>query len=268
MPAGARRRVDRRSSGEPVRYPAADMSSLVRWMFDSADRWRVPHRLVVALTAVAIGGVIVLPALFFLHRPTFRLMLDEDGIVEWGQVLLWAGAAASGVLIARDRWRSGHRVQALLWIGFVLAALFVIGEEISWGQRLLGLATLAELEEINRQNELNVHNIGRALLAFNVVLVLASLYAIAAEWIERRWHLAGRFADGARLYVPPFFLWPLFAIMVGFRVIRWTVLSQESYALTKLSEWAELCFIGALSISVWLSARWLRGKREGLDVGD
>ena len=223
----------------------------------SADRWGVSRAAAILLNALAIGAVPVLAALFFLDRQAFRVVLNEDGVVEWAQVLLWAASGAVGAWIAAERFRSGYRGQAILWIGFGLAALVLAGEELSWGQRLLDLETPKVLEEINRQDEINLHNIGRTLTVFNIALFIASAYAIAAEWIQRRWNIVGRFADGDRLYVPPFFLAGLFAIMVGYRFVRWVILNQESYALTSLSEWAEVCFAGALFITVFLSARWL-----------
>jgi hypothetical protein len=228
----------------------------------STGRWRVSRWGALVLNAVAIGVVPILAALFFVDRHAFRFILNEDGMAEWGQVLLWAAAGVVGAWIAAQRLRNGYRGQAVLWIAFALAMLVVVGEEISWGQRLLGLETPEVLEEINRQDEINLHNIGRTLTVFNAALFIASAYAIAAEWIQRRWNIAGRLADGDRLYVPPFFLAGLFAVMLGYRFVRSVILNQESYALTSLSEWAELCFAAALFITVFLSARWLsrRGR--------
>jgi hypothetical protein len=232
-------------------------AGLIRQLRDSADRWQLPFGWVVWLNLVAIVAVPILVVLFFAWRPAFRLILDEDGIVEYGQVLLWAASAVVGGVIALDRVRRGHPMQALLWAAFVLAGIFIVGEEISWGQRLFGFETPDVLEEINRQDEANLHNIGRTLTVFNIGIFVASLYAIAAEWIHRRWNLVRGIVDGDRLYVPPFALAGLFAVMVAYRVVRWVVLTQESYALTSLSEWAELCFVAGLFITVLLSALWL-----------
>jgi hypothetical protein len=235
-------------------------AGLIGQLRDSADRWGLPFGFVVFLNLTAILAVPLLAALFFVGRPAFRLILDEDGIVENAQVLLWAASAAVGAVIALDRVRRGHRMQALLWAAFVLAGIFIVGEEISWGQRLFGFETPDVLEDINRQDEANLHNIGRTLTVFNIGIFVASLYAIAAEWIHRRWNLVRGIVDGDRLYVPPFALAGLFAVMVAYRVVRWVILTQESYALTSLSEWAELCFVAGLFITVLLSARWLSRK--------
>jgi hypothetical protein len=232
-------------------------AGLLQQFRDSADRWRLPFGLVALLNLTAVLAVPILAALFFAGRPAFRLILDEDGIVEYGQVLLWVASAVVGGVIALDRVRRGHRMQAILWAAFVVAGIFIIGEEVSWGQRLFGFETPDVLEEINRQDEANLHNIGRTLTVFNIGVFVASVYAIAAEWIHRRWNLVRGIADGDRLYVPPFALAGLFGVMVGYRLVRWVILTQESYALTSLSEWAELCFVAGLFITVLLSSRWL-----------
>lgn len=236
------------------------MSSLMRFYAASIDRWRFPPILAHALNLVAIAGTPLLAALFFIDRDIFGFILDEDYLVEWGQVALYLATAVAGASVAADRFRRGHRGQGIVWILFLLGMVFITGEEISWGQRLLGFETPELLEEINRQNEINLHNIGRTLTVFNLTLFFASLYAIAAEWINQRWGLARRWPDGERLYVPPFFLAGLFGVMVAYRFVRSILLNQDSYALTSLSEWAELCFAAALFISVFLSARWLSGR--------
>jgi hypothetical protein len=217
----------------------------------------VPIGLALAINAIGIIGMPVLAALFFLDRDVFGVVLDEDRIVEWAQVALYLGTAALAAVIAWNRLRRGYRVQAAIWVLAAIFAIVIVGEEIAWGQRLLGLETPEILEEVNKQDEITFHNIGETLTAFNAVLFVASLYAIAAEAIDRRWHLFRRVPDGDRLYVPPFFLSGLFGVMALYRIVRTFVLNQESYALTSLSEWAELCFVVALFISVMLSARWV-----------
>ena len=212
---------------------------------------------VLAINAIGVVGMPVVASLFLLERDVFGVVLDEDRIVEWTQVALYLGTTVLAVVIAWDRLRRGYRVQAATWLLAALFAIVIVGEEIAWGQRLLGLETPEILEEVNKQDEITFHNIGETLTAFNVVLFVGSVYAIAAEAINRRWHLFRRVPDGDRLYVPPFFLVGLFGVMAIYRIVRTFVLNQESYALTNLSEWAELCFVVALCVTVMLSARWL-----------
>ena len=82
-------------------------------------------------------------------------------------------------------WRTGRRAYAALFGLATLGMIFVAGEEISWGQRLLGLETPDDLEEINKQGETNLHNIGGVLAIFNIGIMIVSAICIAlpiARW--------------------------------------------------------------------------------------
>ena len=86
----------------------------------------------------------------------FAALTQEDSWVEYltaalfmlTSVLLFFTAAAE-----RSLWRRGVYVLG----GIVM--VFAAGEEISWGQRILGFATPDLLIGMNRQDEFNVHNI-------------------------------------------------------------------------------------------------------------
>jgi hypothetical protein len=212
----------------------------------SADRWGVARRVALLATIVPLVGMVALAALFVVWRGAFRLLLDEDGVAEWLQIVCWIAVAVFAAAIAARRWRAGHRWQALLFGLVTLAMVFVVGEEISWGQRIFGFETPEELIDINLQGEVTLHNIGRTLFIFNMALLATSLYAIVAEPIGRRLNVGRRWAHAEWLFLPPFFLAGAFLTMAGYRIVRAWVLTMDSYALTQLSEWAELCYAAAI----------------------
>jgi hypothetical protein len=86
--------------------------------------------------------------------------LREDGPVEGPQpVMLWIASAAAlgGALrLMRRRESTLALVYALLGLFF----FFVGGEEMSWGQRIFGVASPEFFQENNRQGEISVHNLG------------------------------------------------------------------------------------------------------------
>ena len=47
----------------------------------------------------------------------------------------------------------------LIYLGLAFLFFFGAGEEISWGQRILGFETPESLSEVNRQEEFNLHNL-------------------------------------------------------------------------------------------------------------
>jgi hypothetical protein len=53
----------------------------------------------------------------------------------------------------------GHKSIYLFTVCWILLLFIFVGEELSWGQRILDISTPESLSKINKQNELNIHNI-------------------------------------------------------------------------------------------------------------
>ena len=109
---------------------------------------------------VALSLAVGLYYFFALGKEAFEQQyVVEDGIVEYGTALFLLGIGIYN-LSKFIRYRKLH---GLLWaigtLGFALLFIFGAGEEISWGQRLLGFETPDSLRAINRQEELTLHNI-------------------------------------------------------------------------------------------------------------
>jgi hypothetical protein len=83
----------------------------------------------------------------------------EDGLIEWLQV------AALTIGMGLCMWRlfalRSQRPLPFLMVTLVLGLLFLFGagEELSWGQRILGLQTPEWFQTHNVQEELNLHNL-------------------------------------------------------------------------------------------------------------
>lgn len=82
----------------------------------------------------------------------------EDGLLETLSaviLLLAAGYAASVAVRLHGRGLNTMRIMH----GFLALLFFAMaGEEVSWGQRHLGLETPGNLQGLNVQNEINLHN--------------------------------------------------------------------------------------------------------------
>ena len=50
-------------------------------------------------------------------------------------------------------------VKRFVYLGLALLFFFGAGEEISWGQRIFGIQTPQSLAQVNKQDELNLHNL-------------------------------------------------------------------------------------------------------------
>lgn len=83
----------------------------------------------------------------------------EEGVVELGTPIILVPAIISGIQCIRMRRLLAHRWLAG-WLLLVTAAcVYFAGEELSWGQQLFHWGTPEVIQEINDQQETNIHNI-------------------------------------------------------------------------------------------------------------
>jgi len=120
---------------------------------------------IIYLSVIALIWLLVSYLLFFLFdNYTIQWITKEDGIYETAGALFFLISSLLFFYLYFSNSK-GNRIfnlktkknifLLLLGILFFIA----VGEEISWGQRLLGIDTPGVFNEANRQNELNIHNL-------------------------------------------------------------------------------------------------------------
>ena len=172
-------------------------------------------------------GLLMVGAYATLALPgdTVDALIEEDGFFEWAGTLGLFAASAAFVIAGLRLRRAGSdgRMSALKpWIFFLLGAglFFAAGEEISWGQRLLGVETPDSLKEANDQDEINIHNLGFTgnVLDAGFQLFWAGLFVavpLLARFSERARDLLGRYL-------------PIAAVAIALLLIANYVLAQTS----------------------------------------
>ena len=114
-----------------------------------------------AITLLVIYMLVSVHLARFLDAPRANALVGEDGFIEMlGAICLLLGAVFA--FVALLRLRSNHdagRLKQLAYLGLVLFLVLAAGEEISWGQRLLGFETPAPIAKVNAQEETNLHNL-------------------------------------------------------------------------------------------------------------
>lgn len=114
---------------------------------------------VIVMTAAWLAFAVAV-ALALVDRDLFYgLVVVEDGILEWATVVAMGAAAVVSFTRLLKGFGTFGLMKKLALLSIVVLAVFGIGEEISWGQRILGLETPQWFTENNYQNELNVHNL-------------------------------------------------------------------------------------------------------------
>jgi hypothetical protein len=235
------------------------VGSAVRAVDDDAGRWAIAPVVAWALLVLPLVLMASMMAIGALDEDLFHVLIDEDHPIEWTQffvILAASGAFALGAGRARRAGRSGL---AVAFAAVALGAFLVAGEEISWGQRILGFATPEALEPINHQGEANIHNISVVQRAFNIGEMLVGLYGLVLPiaWsspsIRAR---VGRRLDS--LLVPPLCLVVVFLLPFAYRVIRLIALPDVGERIVELGEVPELTlYVGTLTMGV-VTARILR----------
>lgn len=223
---------------------------------DNAE-WHLTSAWALALAVIPLGiaGIGLVTAPF---ESVYRALADEDGLLEWFEFGLVLALIVLATALAVMLWRRGHRWLAALYVVAALGAVFVAGEEISWGQRILGFVTPGELEDVNRQGETNVHNIGSVLALFNLGIMGVSLGAIVLPFLRWTvWRDRARSVAGYVL-IPPLALATAFAIPLVYRVVRLVFLPEAGARITKYQEFAELCFYFGLAAFFVLAYRAVR----------
>lgn len=135
-------------------------------------------------------------------------MIREDGLLEnWT-----AGALLTASLICAARVRSlwQHRGRTFLLCTAAASAIFFFGfgEEISWGQRLFGIASPEFFVANNGQSETNFHNLIVADVSINKLIfgkllaVLCVAYLVPLPALYRRSKTARRWVNRHALPIP------------------------------------------------------------------
>ncbi|MFN3208208.1 MAG: hypothetical protein ACE369_04260 [Roseovarius sp.] len=132
----------------------------------------------------------------------------EDGPVEYGTAIMLFVSALVLAWHSARQFRTGRALAGICLSIYALIFVFGTGEEISWGQRILGLETPEALREINFQEEITLHNIvvgGKQLTktVFGSGLTIAILlYLLALPALYGRSRLVTRIADRLAWPVP------------------------------------------------------------------
>ena len=141
-----------------------------------------------------LWGLLIAISLVFLgsDEAQFKTLMQEDGAIEWASFYTFI---AAGLLFFYRQWRYPRPIgilQSLSFIALGCFCWFVAGEEISWGQRLLGFKPPEIFLEHNFQQEANVHNfltkktlLGFSLDSKNLVALVAIIYGVLLPFLAR-----------------------------------------------------------------------------------
>lgn len=123
---------------------------------------RLPFALPIYI--ILIAYILLTYTALLLDGETFVFFVAEDHFFEYLSALAFLGA---GVFFLAAFWLSrhpGHRdenppIKRLAYVVLAFVLIIGAGEEISWGQRVLGYETPEVLRKLNVQEEATLHNL-------------------------------------------------------------------------------------------------------------
>lgn len=113
------------------------------------------------------GMIFTMYSIFLLDADSVYRLTREDGLVETAGALLFLVASIVFGMVYLHRVGARHELTDPTRVGrrnvfhLLLCLLFLLAflEEISWGQRVFGIETPAAIRQLNRQGEINIHNL-------------------------------------------------------------------------------------------------------------
>ncbi len=161
------------------------------------------------ITLILVGLIVSAGFLFFfMNTSWFEIFVQEDGIAEWLTVAgLLMGSIVCFYRLARLLQKKSK------WFLFVtfcfgLFLFFAAGEEISWGQRIFGIATPEYFRQHNAQQETNLHNLvvdGVKInkLIFSVILSIGlAIFLLVVPFLYKRNKRIQKFLNASAIPIP------------------------------------------------------------------
>jgi hypothetical protein len=259
VPCASARSARETGSMQSLRNEVARLDGAI---IADAAAWGIPAaaaRLLLALPLLAVVALVLAVP----HPWLYHFLIDEDHVIEWSQFAAILAASVAFALAARWTLKAGRRSLAVLFLFVAVGAFVVAGEEISWGQRILGFLTPDALRDINHQGEANIHNISSLQRVFNLGELLVGLYGFGVPllWANRtvrtRLRLDRLHLDP--LLIPPLCLATLFFLPFAYRAFRAIFLPTAGERITEFGELPELTlYLGILIVALVI----LRAQRR------
>jgi hypothetical protein len=212
------------------------------------------------LANALILGLLVVAAVAVHQQPDYYYTaLQGDRFVEWASFWAFLLAAIGMTVAAARQWRRAHKVPWFLTL-VALFCLFVAGEEISWGQRLLGFQSPTYFQEQNFQQEVNLHNVVGTSLRKLAFKGLIAGYGIVLPLVA----LIGpvrRALDRLGIVSPPVALVPSFlAMLVTYQLYPWKFTGELVEVMLALA----LLFAATSAVGAFANPRPQRRRVEAL----
>jgi hypothetical protein len=109
-------------------------------------------------------------------------LIREDSVIEWMQVVFYLISSIIALLVSIKSLRHKMTLNGVLYGILAIGLLFISLEEVSWGQRIIHIATPDYFRQHNVQHEISLHNLRAVQPIVHGIYMLVGFYG-AFAWI-------------------------------------------------------------------------------------
>lgn len=183
-----------------------------------------------------LGGILVL--IFFnflsiLNPEVFKNIIREDGLLENLQTILYFFGSIFAFLTAIKLLINRKKFIGFFFTCLAFLMFFIAGEEISWGQRIFNLQTPQDLENINLQHEITIHNIGIFQSKIDYIFMIIGLIGAFSGLIARR-YIPNFYKKNYLIFPPAILLFYFFAVVRYYFLNQFVVFSYQLFTFERI----------------------------------
>nr|NIS24911.1 hypothetical protein [candidate division KSB1 bacterium] len=233
-------------------------------LIDGANAWNISQSTMMLIFSVPFL-VLMTGVIFGLFgKAAYKMFTSEDMIAETMQVILWVITFVLCISITKDRSKAGDKTIAALYGCLAIGLFFIIGEEVSWGQRVFGWSTPDVMKVVNKQEETNIHNIHGVGTTFKWLHLIVGAYGTFFPIILLLSKKLARYRSFLSMLVPHYTLIPFFGIAFVWRVYRNFFEAPDDYyfAVSEFTEVIEVILVFGFLFFMTFQFRRLQREKE------
>ncbi len=200
-------------------------------------------------TVLALALLTMVYYLFYYDPVNYVYMITEDN---WAEYSTSVNYAITGILLLFLSFRVKTPLPRVIYLLIGISAVFIAGEEISWGQRLISLpSSLSFIKESNLQGEVTLHNLQmfetvnsklHSIAAYLILIwsLISIILSLRMQWLKEKVLDIG-------LPILPMKLLPMFLLVIYFFLFYPTAKADEIgefFLSIAVMLWAVDLFIG------------------------
>ncbi len=234
---------------------------------DSAKAWNTSRSMIIFLWLLPILFCLAGVVAALMGKSAYKAFTTEDGIAENIQVVMFVVAFVFSFNVMQNTVRRGQYFFAALYGILCVGLFFIIGEEISWGQRLLGWDTPQHIKAINKQDETNIHNIYVVGETIKWLHLVFAAFGTFMPLLVMRLERLQRYRKQLAMLVPHYSMIPFFFIPLLWRLFRNLVPVPKRFyfVVSEYTEVIELVIASAIMLFLIFQYRQFSRKDSGAE---